>query len=264
MKKPIVALALALCCLLLAPALASASTPTLKSLAKTVKALQKTVKSETAAIASQGSTIAALTTDLTSATQTIATQATTITNLQGTIGSLQTIVGADASHGLQKSVADIAANPALTLSWLPTYLSLDTTAENGVSGPNIVFKGANVHVESSTSEADASGTGNLIVGWDDTTAGATRTGSNNLACGDMNTFASCGGFVDGLANSVNAVYASVSGGANNFAQGSYSSVSGGHANTAQSFGATISGGNGVVLNVPATNYAWQGGSYHTP
>ena len=77
------------------------------------------------------------------------------------------MVGADASHGLRKSVATIAANPALTLSWLPTYLSLDESAENGVIGPNIVFQGANVHVRSTTSDGDGTGTGNLIVGWDE-------------------------------------------------------------------------------------------------
>jgi hypothetical protein len=32
----------------------------------------------------------------------------------------------------------------LTLSWLPTYLSLNINAENGVKGPNIVLAGANL------------------------------------------------------------------------------------------------------------------------
>lgn len=245
MRKLIVLILVAAGLLLLTPAVASASTLTLKGLAKTVAALQKTEKSQASAIKSLQDKV---------------------TSQAATIATLQSVVGASAADGLQKSVATIAANPVLTLSWLPTYLSLDTSAENGLGAPNIVFRGANVQVESSTSETDDSGTGNLIVGWDDTTAGATRTGSNNLVCGDLNSFDSFGGFVAGYANSVAAAYASVSGGANNFAENSYTSVSGGHANAAQSFGATISGGDGVDLNVPSpTVYAWSaGGTFHNP
>ena len=58
MKKLIVMLALALCCLLLTPALASASRPTLKSLAKSVAALQKKVNA-------QAKTLTSLSTKLT-------------------------------------------------------------------------------------------------------------------------------------------------------------------------------------------------------
>ena len=273
MKKLLLTVLVFALVLLTATATASAKTPTIKSLAKSLAALQKAVKS-------QATTISTLTTQLTQARSDITTlqnaPATGISQAQfdalgatvaghsAALAGLTSVVGADSSHGLQKSVADIAANPALTLSWLPTYLTLDASAENGVNGPNIVFKGANLHVESATNEYDSTGTGNLIVGWDETTAGAVRSGSNNLVCGNMNSFSSYGGFVDGLTNSIEGTYASVSGGANNVAEGSYSSVSGGHANGAQSLGATVSGGNGVVLN-SATIYAWSaGGTFHNP
>jgi hypothetical protein len=40
-------------------------------------------------------------------------------------------------------------------------------------------------------------------------------------------------------------------------------VSGGDLDFAESYGAAISGGNGITVN-SATNYAWDGGVYHTP
>jgi hypothetical protein len=221
MKKLIVMLALASCCLLLTPALASASKPTLKGLAKSLAALQKKVNTQATTIASLKGTVA--------------TEASTITALQG-------VVGADSTHGLQKSVADIAASPALTLSWLPTYLTLDTSAENGVKAPNIVFKGANVHVLSSTSETDGSGLGNLIVGWDSAPSTAQRSGSNNLVCGQYNNFSSYGCFIAGALNTVSNEFASVSGGYASTASGAWSSVSGGENNVASGEDASVSGG----------------------
>ena len=123
-------------------------------------ALQKTVKSQTASIKALQSKAA-------TQTGTIATLQSTVTSQASTISALQGVVGATAADGLRKSVADIAANPALTLSWLPTYLSLDSSAINGVTGPNIVLAGCNLQIKSSSYETDTSGTGNLIVGWDD-------------------------------------------------------------------------------------------------
>ena len=65
MKKLIVMLALALCCLLLTPALASASRPTLKSLAKSVAALQKKVNAQAKTkVKGQATSIASLKSDL--------------------------------------------------------------------------------------------------------------------------------------------------------------------------------------------------------
>lgn len=226
MRKLVVAAVLSLCCLLLAPALASASTPTLSSLAKSLAALQKTVKS-------QGATITSLKKSLASATAKIAT---------------------------------VQANKVLTLSWLPTYLSLDKNIENGVAAPNIVFHGANLHVHSTTSQGDSSATGNLIVGWDplpNTPPATLRTGANNLVVGTGNNFTSFGCLLAGAQNTVSAPYASVSGGAANTAENAYSSVAGGADNTAVSYGASISGGEWITLD-SVSLYAWQGGSYHTP
>jgi hypothetical protein len=255
MRKLVALVGVALGLLLLVPAAASASTPTLKSLAKTVAALK-------AKVTTQGMTI-------TSLQATVTSQATTISTLQ--------------------------SNPVLTLSWLPTYLSRNTNAINGVSGPNVVFKGCNLQIKSATSESDTTGTGNLIVGWDDLPEGTLpvpfRSGSNNLVCGEGNNFTSYGGFVAGVNNNVSGPWGSVAGGVyntasgnlcsvsggyqntasgnwssvgggdGNIASGSWSSVSGGYQNTASMTDSSVSGGNTLT---ESTTYGWAGGIYHTP
>ncbi len=269
MKKLLLAASVCSFLVLVGAAPAGASTPTLKNLAKNVATLQKQVKAMQALVTTQTSTITVL-------QGTVSTQATTI-------ATLQSVVGADNSHGLQKGVADIAANPALALSWLPTYLSLDMSAENGVVAPNIVFKGCNLHVMSSTSETDNSGLGNLIVGWDSVPSGGNaRTGSNNLVAGDGNNFSNCGGFLAGVDNSCTRAFASVSGGADNWGTSEYSSVSGGENNSGSGFfssvsggrnntvmgsWASISGGGGSVAGSGLTttnDYAWKAGNTATP
>ena len=194
MKKLVLALTLALCVMLVQPALASASTPTLKQLARTVAALQKKVNA----------------------------QAKTITSLKGQLTS---------------------AKPVLQLA---PYVSVARGAMNGVSGPNIVFRGANVQVKSATGEDDTTGTGNLIVGWNDNPSAFTtgyRSGSNNLVSGDNQTFTSYGCFLAGGYNTVGASLASVGGGLDNTASNSEATVSGGANNVASGWLSAVSGGN---------------------
>lgn len=194
MKKLVLALTVALCVILVLPALASASTPTLKQLAKTVAALQKKVNA----------------------------QAKTITSLKGQLTS--------AKHVLQ----------------LAPYVSVAQGAMNGVPGPNIVFRGANVQIKSATGEDDTTGTGNLIVGWNDNPSSLTtgyRSGSNNLVSGDNQTFTSYGCFLAGGYNTATASLASVSGGFGNTASNSEATVSGGANNVASGWLSVVSGGN---------------------
>jgi hypothetical protein len=293
MKKLIVMLALALCCLLLTPAMASASRPTLKSLAKSLAALQAKVKGQATSIASlksdlgsakqtiatQGTALTTLSTQLTQALADITTLQTSVSGLGTTVAGhttslagLTSVVGADASHGLQKGVADLQTtvgsgstglvgftaamytllgtvntkvNTAADVLALEPYVKVSSSAVNGVTGPNIVFQGCNLQLKSTTSETDATGTGNLIVGWDDTpgwTPSGYRAGSNNLVCGNYNSFSSCGSFVAGHENTVSGYWSSVSGGDLNHASGQSSSVSGGFQNTASDYVASISGG----------------------
>jgi hypothetical protein len=69
---------------------------------------------------------------------------------------------------LQRQVNLIASNPALQLG---PFVSVDPNTENNVVGPNIVFKGANVHIESGSGATDDNGTllnlGNLFIGYNE-------------------------------------------------------------------------------------------------
>jgi hypothetical protein len=165
-------------------------------------------------MSAQAQTITALSSDLATARQNIAAQASTLSN-------------------------------AASLLAIAPYVSLNTGAMNGVVGPNIVFQGVNIQMRSTTNEEDTSGTGNLIVGWDDppgTLPVPYRSGSNNLVVGTQNNFTSNGGLVAGYRNTVSGLYASVSGGGYSTASGQHSSVSGGIQNTSGGFGSAVSGG----------------------
>jgi hypothetical protein len=232
MKKFLLALTLALCVVLVLPALASASTPSLKKLAKAVTVLQKKVRS-------QAATISSLSSNLTTAKQAIASQGATIAALQTTVA------------GHTTTLTDAA--PLLAIA---PYVTLDQDAIDGVAGPNIVFQGANVHVRSSSSDWDGSGLGNLIVGWDvppNSLPSPYRTGSNNLVVGEMNNFTSFSCFVDGYHNTVSGTTACITGGSYNTASGSCASVSGGVQNTASSDYASVSGGAGNTASAYASS-----------
>jgi hypothetical protein len=206
---------------LLLPAAASASTPTLRQLARTVATLQKKVKAQAATISSQSSTIAALSSKVAADEATIGGQGSSITALQN-------------------------SNVMALNAYLSVTAAGGSGAINGVTGPNIVFKGANVQVMSAVSESDTSGTGNLIVGWNDAPSGAPagyRSGSNNLVCGDDQTFTSYGCFLAGSYNTASGSLTSINGGLNNTASTPQAVVSGGANNVASGWLSVVSGGN---------------------
>ena len=184
MRKLVALVLVVLGVLLVTPAAASASTPTLKSFAKTVAALQKQVKTLNAKVTKDESLLAAV----------------------------------------------------------EPYVKVTKATVNGVKGPNIILQGVNLQIRSATAESDTSGLGNLIVGWDDEPATTQRSGSNNLVCGDYNSFASYGCFLAGFFNAVSGIGASVSGGADNLASNACASVSGGEGNQATGYEASVSGG----------------------
>ena len=147
------------------------------------------------------------------------------------------------------------------LSFLQPYISLDVNPINGVSGPHIIFSGANVHVRSGSGSTDdnntLTGLGNLIVGYDEQqTEAVSRTGSHNLIVGGQHSFTRHGGLAAGAANTLDGVSAfaagvrniasglgaSVAGGTNNAASGDFSSVTGGAGNFAGGGSSSISGG----------------------
>ena len=154
---------------------------------------------------------------------------------------------------LQKQVTSLKSQltKARSVLALAPYVSLNRSAVNGVAGPNVVFRGCNLQVKSKTSESTIDGTGNLIVGWDDnpsTTPSGYRSGSNNLVCGDNQTFTSIGCFLAGGNNTASAEQAAVSGGFANTASNSGATVSGGANNVASGYLSVVSGGNTIAAS----------------
>jgi hypothetical protein len=93
----------------------------------------------------------------------------------------------------------------------------------------VIFTGANVHVQrgSFVNNNSGSGAGNLIIGYNEDSFGRQRTGSHNVVVGAEHGYASDGGFVAGLGNTISGRYASVTGGMDNHAGGYASSIRGG-------------------------------------
>jgi hypothetical protein len=115
---------------------------------------------------------------------------------------------------------------------------------SGIDGkPTIQFTGINLQViNGSGSESTLNGTGNLILGYDETPG--KQTGSHDLLLGGTtNSYTSYGGIVGGgHNNTISGPYASVLGGAENTASGTSSTITGGYANKAISNDSSVSGG----------------------
>jgi hypothetical protein len=138
------------------------------------------------------------------------------TALQTAVSALQSQVAS-----LQKQLND--ANSALALA---PFVLVDRNPQDGVAGPHITFKGANIHIVSGSGATDdhgaSIGLGNLIIGYDEpppALGGTDRHGSHNLVIGRYHrfTYDAFGGFVAGEANTISAPEASVLGGESNTA-----------------------------------------------
>jgi len=139
----------------------------------------------------------------------------------------------------------------------------------------IQISGVNVQIVNGLGVTNTTnGLGNLIVGYNEPSGAADRTGSHCIVGGVDNNYSSCGGLVVGRGNSVSAEYASVSGGAYSVASGEASSVSGGLNNLASGEASSVSGGRdntsgGLITSVSGGNentanadYSWVGGGFH--
>ena len=159
---------------------------------------------------------------------------------------------------LRAQLAAVQSNNALKLG---AFVTVEPDPENGVIGPNITFRGANIHIVSGLGATDdngiRSGLGNLIIGYDELLTGqvANRGGSNNLVVGRYHAFTSSafGGLVAGEENTISFEGASVSGGFINTASGRNSSVSGGGGNTASGDSSSVSGGVGNAASGPGSS-----------
>jgi len=126
---------------------------------------------------------------------------------------------------------------------------------NSLSGPHIIFSGANVHVwngEGRRAE-DINGLGNLLIGYNICPEGYQpsgvcdpmdigRGGSHNLVIGHGHQYSNRNGFVAGFQNIISGLSVSVSGGRYNEASGRDASISGGYENIASGDYSCVSGG----------------------
>ena len=187
-----------------------------------------------------------------------------IADLKEQVAALQSQVQA-----LQSRLAKVEHNNALLLG---PFVTVDPNPEKGVRGPNITFRGANIHIVSGSGVTDdhistggkLTGLGNLIIGYDELSSGqvANRGGSHNLVVGRFHVFTSSafGGLVAGEFNTVSAEGASVSGGRENTASGVLASVSGGQTNTASGEDSSVSGGAGNTASGAAASVSGGEGS----
>jgi hypothetical protein len=109
--------------------------------------------------------------------------------------------------------------------------------------PTIQFSGVNLQViNGSGSETTINGTGNLILGYDETPG--KQTGSHNSLFGGIsNSYTSYGGIVGGgHNNTISGPYATILGGGENTATGTSDTITGGFSNKATINYATVSGG----------------------
>ena len=202
----------------------------------------------------------------------IAALKTQVDNLQATVAALQIQLNRLQTKNeiLQGQLTELQANNALALG---PFVHVDRDQEAGVEGPNIVFKGVNIHLVSGSGTTDDGGNprglGNLIIGYNEDPgqldAGlepGDRGGSHNLVIGRYNRFsrAAFGGFVAGELNAIRNEGASVTGGNNNTASGGFSMVSGGFQNIAHGEGASVTGG---VSNVAGDGASVTGGFQNT-
>jgi hypothetical protein len=177
---------------------------------------------------------------------------------------------------LQAQVTDLQAQVDAFGPHSPDFTELLTGLyRDDTSGyDTLVFSSMNVQVVNGTghtsgTNADAKGTGNLIIGYNEARVESNATvpcpsnaasepncnrrwGSHMLVIGDNNNYSAYGGIVSGQFNETTSEYASVSGGQHSVASGASSSVSGGDGNTASGEFSSVSGG---VYNIAGGNYA---------
>ena len=111
---------------------------------------------------------------------------------------------------------------------------------------SITIEGANLHLRSGTGHSDDLGSpvglGNLIIGYDEPSAGSAKTGSHNIIVGPEHSYSGYGAIVVGEGHTSSAGYATVVGGLHGSAEGEWSTVVGGSTNSASGAGSVATGG----------------------
>ena len=234
-------------------------------------------------------TIQTLQNELASATTNIGLLQTNLTDAYTAIGLLQyqqgktdeaiNLLAQDTEllqqgHDQQQGAIDeINANPSLSLGH---YVNVDTQSDP--RGPLVQLIGINLQLINDAGNTDSvNGLGNLIIGYDETRAygsyvcsnglyteqqacvdsGNTwalvhKSGSHNLILGKENSYSAFAGLIAGRGNTINADYATVTGGSNNSALSYGASVGGGYYNSAAAEYSSVSGG---FTNIASGSYS---------
>jgi hypothetical protein len=127
-------------------------------------------------------------------------------------------------ESLQTQVEALEASAVVGLN---EYMSVDVDAHS------VLLTGANFQVVNGEgASATVNGQGNVIIGYNESdTSTSIRGGSHNLVLGRMNQYASFGGLIHGLNNTVLSAEGAVIAGSNNLVSGYRSAVLGGDQNT---------------------------------
>ena len=128
-------------------------------------------------------------------------------------------------EALQLQVEALEASAVVGLN---TYMSVDDETQT------VLLSGANLQVVNGEGQSTAvNGLGNVIIGYNESdTSTMMRGGSHNLVMGRMNQYASHGGLIHGLNNTILSSEGAVIAGSNNVVSGVRSAVLGGDQNTA--------------------------------
>jgi hypothetical protein len=115
----------------------------------------------------------------------------------------------------ESRIRSIETSPALIavakLEPLVGHLKIEDDPLDGLAGPRIIFKGANVLIQNRDGAGKADGLGNLILGYNRIGKNAqgnpyevTRGGSHTLVIGDSHSWQGIGGIVNGTHNTLGA------------------------------------------------------------
>ena len=188
------------------------------------------------------------------------------------------------SSTLQRLEAKIAELEAVVLKQQATINQIRRNKMLGLQsfvkkqGNTIIFEGVNVQVTNGSGFTNtANGTGNLIVGYNETSASsrfqvpdvcangrfktagdctknghvwskAQKTGSHNLVVGSGHSYTQSAGVVFGAANAITGANAAVLGGSSNVSSANVSVVSGGKNNISSAVAAVVSGGESNIAS----------------
>jgi hypothetical protein len=113
-----------------------------------------------------------------------------------------------------------------------------------VEGDSLVLTGMNLRIVNGTGSTGGTtnGKGNLVLGYDETNSGDSRTGSHNLVIGRFHTYTGYGAIVAGEDNSVRGKGSSVLGGTRSRSIGDLAVVVGGYGHDARGEASVVAGG----------------------